>query len=142
MKSITFIQALLIIFLISSECCLAQNGDRVDHVVYMIGNTATSEMNEAQLASLQKHLLTEEGPFTLLHLGDIVKPGSPDNWKSELDQIFKLVDVLPIIYTTWSTLSSFWARQHSEEIRKTAITAWINSMLFILKRYAVWICEL
>ncbi len=49
-------------------------------------------MNEAQLVSLQKQLLAEEAPFTLLHLGDIVKPGNPENWKSELDHIFKLVD--------------------------------------------------
>jgi len=92
MKSILFIQAVIAVFLISSECCLAQNDDRVEQVVYMIGNTSTSEMNEAQLVSLQKQLLTEEAPFTLLHLGDIVKPGLRDSWKSELDHIFKLVD--------------------------------------------------
>ena len=92
MKSITFIHVLIVFFYISSECCHAQDDKSVDHVVYMIGNTATSEMNEAQLASLQKQLLTEEAPFTLLHLGDIVNPGLHDSWKSELDHIFKLVD--------------------------------------------------
>ncbi len=39
MKSILFIQAVIAIFSISSECCLAQNDDRVEQVVYMIGNT-------------------------------------------------------------------------------------------------------
>ncbi len=92
MKCILFIQIVIAIFLVSSECCLAQDDEIVDHVLYMIGNTATSEINEAQLASLQKQLLAEEIPFTLLHLGDIVKPGNPENWKSELDHIFKLVD--------------------------------------------------
>ncbi len=92
MKSVPFILAIIVIFIIFPECCLAQNDDIVEQVVYLIGNTATSEMNEAQLASLQKHLLTEKGPFTLLHLGDIVKPGKHDSWKSELDHIFKLVD--------------------------------------------------
>jgi len=92
MKSILLVQAVIVIFLIYSDSCLAQDDDSVNQVVYMIGNTATSEIKELQLASLKKQIMTEEGPFTLLHLGDIVKPGNPDSWESELDHIFKLLD--------------------------------------------------
>jgi len=92
MKSIFFILSVLIPSLISSVCCLAQDDETVDQVVYLIGNTATSEINEAQLVSLRKQLMTEELPFTLLHLGDIIQPGKPDNWKRELGLLFKLVE--------------------------------------------------
>lgn len=91
MKCIFFSLTFLITSLISSQCCLAQDNESVDQVVYLIGNTATSEINEAQLAALQKQLVTEESPFVLLHLGDIIQPGKPENWTRELDLLFKLV---------------------------------------------------
>ncbi len=91
MKSIIFSLSVLITSLISAECCLAQEDERVEQVVYLIGNTATSEINVAQLATLQKQLLTEESPYTLIHLGDIVQPGKPENWPQDLDLLFNLV---------------------------------------------------
>jgi len=91
MKGLIFNLSVLTIFLISSKCCLAQEDEWVDQEVYLIGNTATSEISEAHLAPLQKQLLREELPFTLLHLGDITQPGNPGNWAQDLDLLFKLV---------------------------------------------------
>ena len=74
-----FILAIAIAFFHSFECCLAQDNSGIAQVVYLIGNTATSKINEAQLATLQGQLLTEKNSFTILHLGDIIKPGEPEN---------------------------------------------------------------
>lgn len=62
---------------ISVEVCLAQENEGIDQVLYLIGNTATREINEAHLSLLQEQILKEKNPFTLLYLGDI-KPGQPD----------------------------------------------------------------
>ena len=75
---------------ISTDLCLAQENDGIDQVVYLIGNTATRDINETHLTLLQEQLLNEINPFTILHLGDIVKPGQPDNWENELDLILSL----------------------------------------------------
>ena len=91
MKSIIFSLSVLITSIISSDGCLAQIDERVDQVVYLIGNTATREINEAQLANLQEQLLTEKSPYTLLHLGDIIHPDKPENWPQELDLLFNLM---------------------------------------------------
>ncbi len=63
---------LTICALISANYCIAQENDSIDQVVYLIGNTATREINETHLTLLHEQLLTENNPYTLLHLGDIV----------------------------------------------------------------------
>jgi len=92
MRNSIFILAIALAFSHSFECCLAQENNGITQVVYLIGNTATSDIHEAQLATLQEHLLTEKYPFTLLHLGDIIKPGDPDKRTAELDLLFGLVE--------------------------------------------------
>jgi len=92
MKSIFFILAVTGIFLSSSTCCLAQDDEDVEQVLYLIGNTATSELSETKLSPLREELRSEESPFTLLHLGDIVGPGRSDHWKGEIDHLLKLVE--------------------------------------------------
>ncbi|TFH21702.1 MAG: hypothetical protein E4H10_14960, partial [Bacteroidia bacterium] len=92
MRNPLFILAITIVFSHSFECCFAQDNKGIAQVVYLIGNTATSDIHEDQLATLQKHLSTEKHPFTLLHLGDIIKPGEPDNQATDLDLLFGLVE--------------------------------------------------
>ena len=92
MRNLIFILVITFAFSHLFECCLAQDNEGIDQVVYLIGNTSTSAINEAQLASLQEQLSLEKNPFTLLHLGDIISPGQADNWESELDHIFSLVE--------------------------------------------------
>jgi hypothetical protein len=92
MKNTIFILVILISFFISFNPCLAQENEGIDQVVYLIGNTATSAINESHLASLKEQLTTEESSFTLLHLGDIVNPEQADNWTHELDLLFKLTE--------------------------------------------------
>ncbi len=75
---------------ISTDFCLAQENEGIDQVVYLIGNTATRDINETHLTLLQEQLLKEENPFTILHLGDIVRQGQPDNWENGLNLIFDL----------------------------------------------------
>ena len=92
MRNPIFILAVTIVFFHSFDCCFAQDNDGIAQVVYLIGNTATSEINDAQLATLQKQLLTENNQYTVLHLGDIIKPGEPENKASELDLLFSLLE--------------------------------------------------
>ena len=75
---------------VSADICFAQENETIDQVVYLIGNTATREINESHLASLQAHLQREENSFTILHLGDITTPGQTDLWDHELDLLFNL----------------------------------------------------
>ena len=81
---------LTVIALYSFDYCKGQGNDAVDQAVYLIGNTATRELNERNLASLQKYLSKEENPFTILHLGDITNPDQPDEWAGNLDILFNL----------------------------------------------------
>ncbi len=50
---------------------LSQGNDSIEHVVYLAGNTALGELNEAQLFTLRNYLQAERNPYTVIHLGDI-----------------------------------------------------------------------
>ena len=92
MKNLNSILALIITFSVSCDCCFAQDKEDIDHVVYLIGNTAGSVINESNLVDLQEQLLTENSPFTVLHLGDIVNPEQVNSWTTELDLLFSLTE--------------------------------------------------
>ena len=92
MKNAICIKAFVAVFSLTFHCCLAQENDQIDHVVYLLGNTSTKAINKSNLASLRAHLLTEDYPFTLLHLGDIIKPGQPEIWNENLDLLFNLTE--------------------------------------------------
>ena len=94
MRNPFFTLLIVLAFSHSFHCCFAQDNKDITQVVYLIGNTATSDIREAQLASLQQHLLTEKHPFALVHLGDIIKPGDPDKQANELDHLFGLIPLL------------------------------------------------
>jgi len=94
MKSAIILLAISGIFFFTSYRCPAQYDERVEQVVYLIGNTATSEISAAQLTSLRNQLLAEESPLTVLHLGDIVDPGKAGNTEKALDLLFGLVEDL------------------------------------------------
>jgi len=68
----------------------AQHTGKIDHVVYLIGNTATKEINDQNLKVFKDFLSREEEPFTVIHLGDILKPGDIESNLADLD---KLIDV-------------------------------------------------
>ena len=75
---------------ISVNYCIAQENESIDHVVYLIGNTATREINMSHLAGLSGHLLTENNPFSIIHLGDILQPGNLDDSYAGLDNFLNL----------------------------------------------------
>ncbi|MFC2115779.1 hypothetical protein ACFLTU_04850 [Bacteroidota bacterium] len=77
---------------ISANYCLSQNSESIDQVVYLIGNTSTREINVSHLSQLKKHLSTEENPFSLIHLGDILRQGQPEDSYGGLDNFFNLVN--------------------------------------------------
>jgi len=69
-----FLVPMLLLFS-TPDGCLGQEGIGIDQVVYLIGNTARGTLDEASLASLQEQLRSEDSPYTVIHLGDIVNPG-------------------------------------------------------------------
>ena len=75
---------------ITVNYCIAQENESIDHVVYLIGNTATREINISHLAGLKGHLFTENNPFSIIHLGDILQPGNLDDSYAGLDNFLDL----------------------------------------------------
>ncbi|HEX8328402.1 MAG TPA: hypothetical protein VF629_12730 [Hymenobacter sp.] len=52
---------------------LAQNSTSLPaHTVFLLGNTAQTQLNAGRLQQLRKALEQQTGPFTVVHLGDIV----------------------------------------------------------------------
>jgi len=86
-----FLLLVLIIACISVIKSSAQENDKIDHIVYLFGNTSTKEINKLNLEGLKKHLSSENHPFSVIHLGDILKPGNKEDQLSELDQFLNLV---------------------------------------------------
>jgi len=82
---------LTICALISANYFFAQENDSIDQIVYLIGNTATRDINISHLSGLKAHLSTEKNPFSLVHLGDILKPGQLENPIAGIDHFFDLV---------------------------------------------------
>ncbi len=56
---------------ISVNYCIAQGTESIDQVIYLTGNTATREKNNFHFSGLREYLLSEENPFSIIHLGDI-----------------------------------------------------------------------
>ncbi|MFC2112630.1 hypothetical protein ACFLTA_05115 [Bacteroidota bacterium] len=83
---------LTICYIISAYCCIAQENESLEQVVYLIGNTATREMNIAHLSELNEHLQAERSPFTIIHLGDILQPELPESSPSGINHFFDLVN--------------------------------------------------
>src|SRR5438128_1878278 len=50
----------------------AQTASSPAHTVYLLGNTATAALPTAHLQALRRQLEQQTGPFTVVHLGDIV----------------------------------------------------------------------
>jgi hypothetical protein len=77
----------------------AQTEDRVLHVVYLLGNTATAPIPEANMAAFQQELQAQSNPFTIIHLGDILdNNGLGKNEKvtsNKLDLLLQLANVNP-----------------------------------------------
>ena len=70
----------------------AQNYNKIDHVVYLIGNTATRELNESNLTIFKNWLSKELNQFSIIHLGDIIKPGNKEFKNSELELFLSLTE--------------------------------------------------
>ncbi len=89
MKKISLLLTICALF--SANYCIAQENESIDQVVYLIGNTSTRELNISHLSGLKEHLLTEESPFTVIHLGDILQQGRPDGSAAGIEHFFDLV---------------------------------------------------
>ncbi|QNH60699.1 hypothetical protein [Hymenobacter sediminicola] len=55
-----------------AQSALAQSTSGPAHTVYLLGNTATAALPTARLQTLRRTLEQQSGPFTVVHLGDIV----------------------------------------------------------------------
>ncbi|MBC8084698.1 MAG: hypothetical protein H7Z21_15985 [Hymenobacter sp.] len=60
--------------LTTTLAALAQAPAPATHTVYLLGNTATTDLPPAHLQALRQVLEQQAGRFTLVHLGDIVGP--------------------------------------------------------------------
>ncbi len=69
----------------------AQGNEDIHHVVYLIGNTASADIKEENLVSLQKVLQNERNQFSIIHLGDILAPENIDNPKYTPDRLLNLL---------------------------------------------------
>lgn len=75
----------------------AQTSDSVAQVVYLLGNTATAPLPEAHWQAFQQQLQSEQSPYTIVHLGDIV---ANTGWEKQptaaatakLNQLLSLAD--------------------------------------------------
>lgn len=77
---------------ISTSYLTGQADGSIDHVVYLIGNTATGETNKEHLSSLKKQLMVEKNQFSVIHLGDILKSGKSENSDTNIDKLLNLVE--------------------------------------------------
>ncbi len=76
---------------ISTTYIVGQEDGSIDQVVYLIGNTATGELNKEHLALLKKQLKAEKNKFSVIHLGDILKYGKSGNSDTDIDKLLNLV---------------------------------------------------
>jgi hypothetical protein len=88
------IQLIALILALSVHICIGQNRGNIEQVVYLIGNTATREINDLNFTSLHKHLEKENNPFTILHLGDIIPQENTEDWDQAMDPFFDLTEGL------------------------------------------------
>ena len=73
------------------------------HTVFLLGNTATAELPASRLQALRRTLEQQTGPFTVVHLGDIVgnqglgsaKDSSQAGQTARADALIALVQGLP-----------------------------------------------
>ena len=66
------IRLLLLGLLAGSRMTLAQSPDSVLQVVYLIGNTAPTEIPAGNLLAFKKEVQNQVHPFTIIHLGDLL----------------------------------------------------------------------
>jgi len=69
-----------------------QDHDSITHVVYIIGNSAQTGISDSHLSSLKGMLLSENHPYTILHLGDIFSTSNPEDRLEEIAPLFDLTD--------------------------------------------------
>jgi hypothetical protein len=79
---------ILFILSITPVKSFMQDNDSIDYVVYLIGNTATKELDLKSLDLFSKQTAIEKHPFAIIHLGDILKPGSLESSVHELNYFF------------------------------------------------------
>ncbi|UOQ76905.1 hypothetical protein MUN84_20850 [Hymenobacter sp. 5516J-16] len=73
------------------------------HSVFLLGNTASAELPSSRLQALRRTLEQQTGPFTVVHLGDIVgntglgsqKDSSQASQTARADALIALVQGLP-----------------------------------------------
>ena len=51
---------------------LPHGNDSIEHVVYLVGNSAFGQINDAQRLNFRNYLQAEKNPFSIIHLGDIL----------------------------------------------------------------------
>lgn len=83
---------LIICISISLNFCIARDNENIDHVVYLIGNTATRDINKSHFSWLKVHLQSEKNSFLLIHLGDILQQGQLNDPSGEIDYFFDLIE--------------------------------------------------
>lgn len=71
----------------------AHGNEEIDHVLYLIGNTASMYIKEENLISLQKELQNERNQFSIIHLGDLLAPENLDNPQYKPDRLLNLLNV-------------------------------------------------
>lgn len=87
----------------SAGTLYAQNLASPTHTVYLLGNTATTELPASRLQILRRALEQTSGTFTVVHLGDIVSSNGLGNKKDSartgeterIDALLALVQGLP-----------------------------------------------
>ncbi|SET50144.1 BamA/TamA family outer membrane protein [Hymenobacter actinosclerus] len=89
--------------LTASLSVFAQNSPGPAHTVYLLGNTAGAELPARHLQALRRTLEGQTGPFTVVHLGDVVAAeglgGKQDSSRTgqteRIDALIALVKGLP-----------------------------------------------
>ena len=89
MKQISLFLSLIISLSVANS--YARENDGIDHVVYLVGNTATRELDSTNLLLFSEYVSLETHPFSIIHLGDILKPDNGKNSVHELDYYLDLV---------------------------------------------------
>lgn len=88
------LRVLIFCLLAGSKVGLAQTADSVLQVVYLIGNTATSPVPAAHLAAFKAQIQTQQDPFIIIHLGDILSNrGFSDKQGQDTRQLDQLLEL-------------------------------------------------
>ncbi|WP_324670896.1 hypothetical protein [Hymenobacter sp. GOD-10R] len=96
------------------------------HTVYLLGNTATNDLPPARIQALRRQLEQQTGPFTVVHLGDIVGNeglgGKKDTTQTDLqaraDALIGLVKGLPSGKIYFIPGDKDWANSGPEGLKR------------------------